>query len=423
MRKLPSHGQDFVTIRKENLLYVDKTEYVYKLIRSMGCYFLSRPRRFGKSLLLGAMTEALKGNRELFEGLWLGSSDYDFKKYPVVKLTMTGSSDTSERLEATIMEELRAAAVSNGQVLEGGTPDLALKRLVRDLNHSTGDRVAVLIDEYDEPIRSNISEIRQAKINRQALCLFYNSLKTLADDGQLRLLFVTGETKLVQDSILSGFNFLGDLTLNRNYNGVCGFTCEEFDAYFADYLPGVLDFNQTKGFMAASATVEDLRVQILDYYGGYSWDGKGRILNPLSLIKFIQHKKLLPYWLDSGISNFLSKVIFKYLERYVRYSNNTLNISDLNVDVARFDLTPLLFQTGYLTIDRYIDSTHFKLEPPNKETRLAFTKNVINIMTGQKEGPGADHGEPAYQMKSDETRPQEKPRPPKKSRRRPCEDY
>jgi hypothetical protein len=147
MLPLPSEGQNFIKIRKNNLLYVDKTEYIHKIIQTEGCFFLSRPRRFGKSLLLEAMGEILKGNRKLFKGLWIDSCGYDFQKYPVVQLTMTGDSDTAKLLKETIMDELQGAAQDNGMALESDNPIVALNKMVATLKTKTKKRVAVLIDE------------------------------------------------------------------------------------------------------------------------------------------------------------------------------------------------------------------------------------------------------------------------------------
>jgi hypothetical protein len=385
MRELPNEGQDFTLIRNDKILYVDKTELIHRIIRTKGCQFLSRPRRFGKSLLLGTMAEVLKGNSELFKGLWIDSAGYDFKKYPVLKLNMTGSCNTPERLEASIMEELRAAAQANAMAFDGETPDIALRRLVRNLKLSTGKRVAVLIDEYDAPIHSQIHHIHRAERNRHILHDFYSSLKTLADDGQLILLFVTGVTKFTQASIFSVFNNLDDLTMNPVYNAVCGFTHEEFDTYFAEYLPGVLEYRKSTGVAKPESTVEDLRKQILDYYDGYSWDGIRRILNPFSLIKCLSAKKLKPFWFLSATSSFLFELIRKKPLEYVQSDSYVLSEASLEaVDIASLELMPLLFQTGYLTVDRIIDDGEYLVTGPNIEVEKSFNVHLLRSLTGQK---------------------------------------
>jgi hypothetical protein len=369
-----------------DLLYIDKTEYIHKIIRNGGCMLLTRPRRFGKSLLLGAMGEVLKGNRELFKGLWIDSAGYDFKKYPVVKLTMSGGCGTKERLEATIMEELRAAAQDNAVALEGETPGIAIKKLVENIKLSTAERVAVLIDEYDAPIQSQIHDINQAKRNSLVLHDFHLALKTLADDGQLRVLFVTGVTRFAEDSNYQVMSYLDDLTMNPAYNEVCGFTVEEFDAYFTEYLPGMLEYIKSLGFIEPGATVENLRERILDYFDGYSWDGHRRVLNPFSLIKCIAAKKLKPFWSLSATPTLLFELIRKIPLEYVESESPVMCGTSLDaVGIASQNLTPLLFQTGYLTVERRIGDGKYLLTGPNLEVDQAFNTQLLKSLTGQKE--------------------------------------
>jgi hypothetical protein len=386
MRELPNEGQDFQTIRHNDLLYVDKTEFIHKIISTGGSMLLTRPRRFGKSLLLGTMEELLKGNRELFKGLWIDSAGYGFKKYPVVKLTMNSDYETPEELKASIMAELQTVAEANSVAVEGETLGIALRMMVRNIKRSAGEKVAVLIDEYDAPIQSQIHDIQLAEQNRRILHNFYSSLKTLADDDQLFLLFVTGVTKFAKASIFSSFNNLDDLTMNHVYNAVCGFTHEEFDTYFTEYLPGVLEYSKSTGDAEPGATVEDLRKQILDYYDGYSWDGINRILNPFSLIKCLDAKKLKPFWYFSASASFLFELIRKKPLDYVLSESPVLSEASLEaVDIASLKLTPLLFQTGYLTVEREISGGEYLLASPNLEVEKTFNTQLLPYLTGQEE--------------------------------------
>jgi hypothetical protein len=280
MKKLPSSGQTFSIIIQEKLLYVDKTEYIHRLIENGVCYFLSRPRRFGKSLLLGTMKELFLGNRELFTGLWIDSSDYDFKKYPVIHLSMTGSCNSIEELRGLIVEELKGAAGKNGLAIEGDIPSNILKSLVRSLKLKTGNKVVVLIDEYDKPILDKINNVPQAVNNREELKDFYSSLKALCDSDDIHFIFITGVTKFAKASVFSGLNNLKDLTLNPEYAGICGFSLFEFEKYFSDYLPGILEYNIYEKVLKPKSTISDLKEKILNYYDGYSWDGKNKVLNP-----------------------------------------------------------------------------------------------------------------------------------------------
>ncbi|MDR0621314.1 MAG: AAA family ATPase, partial [Deltaproteobacteria bacterium] len=293
MRALPSQGQPFDKIREKDLLYVDKTKYLYDIVRTEGCFFLSRPRRFGKSLLLGAAHELLQGNREYFKGLWIDSSDYDFKKYPVVHLDMLGNCDSTAALENNISEKLKVEAARIGlDKLTAVTLGGMLSEMVSTLNRTSGERVAVLIDEYDYPIQDVIGDLTQADKNRATLHDFYSSLKSLADRGKTHVILVTGVSKFAQTSLFSAFNNLDDLTMDPRYNAICGFTLEEFEDYFSDYLPEVLEYNTSNGFLPEMTTVADLKKTILDYYDGYSWNGIDRILNPFSLVKMLAKREL-----------------------------------------------------------------------------------------------------------------------------------
>ncbi|MDR0549182.1 MAG: AAA family ATPase, partial [Deltaproteobacteria bacterium] len=387
MRMLPDQGQTFTIIREDNLLYVDKTEYIYNIIRRKGCTFLSRPRRFGKSLLIGAMEAVLQGKRDLFDGLWIGSSGYDFKPYPVIRLTMSGPSQGETQLNDTITRELENSAARNGEEIpEDASPARALSKLVTNLYLKTNERVAILIDEYDAPIHSTLHDRSLADANRRVLHDFYSVLKVLSDSDQLRLLFVTGVTKFVQTSIFSVFNNLSDLTLNPEYYGVCGFTLEEFDSYFASYLPDMLEWAKSEGFVSGSLTESGLRQLILDYYDGYSWDGKRRVINSHSLVQCLANKSLKAFWFKTGTPSFLLELIQRNPFDYVQAESYALSESSLDaVDVAQLELEPLLFQTGYLTIEKKIGFDSYSLKCPNLEVDQALNASLLKAMTGRRE--------------------------------------
>ncbi|MDR1607725.1 MAG: AAA family ATPase, partial [Deltaproteobacteria bacterium] len=372
MLEFPSEGQSFPQIRSQNLLYVDKTKYFYPMLKKGGCYFLSRPRRFGKSLIIGALAELLKGNRELFKGLWIDSSDYDFKKYPVVTLSMVGEHKNEAALEASLINRLQGAARENGlrladlDLAENSPPGDILDGLVSKLCSDENTRVAILIDEYDAPIQKAIGDVAQAEINRGVLSGFYSSVKALADAGKTHLVFVTGVTKFAKASIFSGFNNLSDLTLDSEYNAICGFTLEEFQSYFLDYLPGILERYKSNGFMPPEADLDYLIEEIIGYYDGYSWDGETRVLNSYSLIQALAKKKLKAYWFSSGAPSFLMKFLKIEGSGFSFPENPQMDETSLDaVDIKNLQLTPLLFQTGYLTIDKKLSDSDYLLRRPN----------------------------------------------------------
>jgi hypothetical protein len=386
MKKLPYSGQTFQEIMDGALLYVDKTKHIYNLIKDGKCYFLSRPRRFGKSLLLSAMAELFRGKRELFRGLWIGSSDYDFKKRPVLHLNMALPSKTSDELRKSLMVRLGGAAIINGLETCGDTPSGILENLVYGLHKATGEKIAVLIDEYDAPILSHIDNVPLAKENRQELHDFYATMKALSDSNYIHFLFVTGVTKFAKASVFSVFNNLSDLTLDPDYNGICGFTMEEFDHYFPDYLQEALEHNKSEGFTDPSISFEEFRRMALDYYDGYSWDGKRRVLNPYSLINFLHFKEIKAFWFQSATPTFLAS--------FIKSSPLDLSMPDGRimtdgmleaVDVEDLSLLPLLFQSGYLTIEKLISQSEYLLREPNLEVAEAFNTRVLAILTSRKE--------------------------------------
>ncbi|MDR1111697.1 MAG: ATP-binding protein [Deltaproteobacteria bacterium] len=393
MQELPSAGQAFNKIRKLNMLYVDKTEYIGEMIKSEGCFFLSRPRRFGKSLLLGTMRELFGGRRDLFEGLWIGSSGYDFKPFPVVCLSLAASGRTTEGLRNTISVRLIEAASDNGLDLndeakkrglrfDAQAPGDLLLVLVNALTAKTGLQAVVLIDEYDAPVQSVISEPGQAERIRDVLHDFYSVLKLLADQDKIKFLFVTGITRFAKASFFSVFNNCEDLTLNPEYAGICGFSLAEFEASLAPYLPGILEYNKSEDLLPASTDLEEFRRMVLDFYDGYSWDGKTRILNPYSLIQFLKSKELLSFWYESGTPTFLFDLIRNNPHEFAWSDSYHLSRFSLsNVDIGNMSLVPLLFQTGYLTIEKKISSNDFMVREPNGEVTDSFNLGLLMAMT------------------------------------------
>lgn len=384
------------------MLYVDKTEYIYNLIKPTRCLFLSRPRRFGKSILLGTMVELFKDNRDLFKGLWIDSSDYKFEKFPVVHLNMSGNFETVELTRNAIVTELKTAAISNGLPdIGGSTPAEILKMLVTTLVQKTGKNVVVLIDEYDEPIRSEINNLDQAQRNRKELHAFYSALKSLSDKSFLHFLFVTGVTKFAQTSVFSVFNNLYDITMTAKYNGICGFTLEEFDSYFEDHLHQILEIFKNESIFPKYSTIDELKTMVLKYYDGYSWDGLDRVLNPFSLIQFFEQKKFAKFWFNSATPTFLYEYIIRHPEDFTTAKEYIFTEEMFSpVEVGQLDLVNLFFQTGYLTIDHAIEgetinvknldqidpersNKKFLLKIPNLEVENALNSQLLKYLTGK----------------------------------------
>jgi hypothetical protein len=393
MQLFPSAEQSFDTVRNLKMLYVDKTEYIWKLIKSDGCFFLSRPSRFGKSLLLDTMRALFEGHRELFHGLWLGSSGYDFKPYPVVSLSLVVTDLTMDGIRDYISVQLfdaaninnvdlEAAVEEKGLRIETQAPGNLLAILVNALMARTGQQAVVLIDEYDAPIQSVITETGKAEQFRDMLHDFYSVLEFLADKDKIKFLFVTGITRLAKSSFFSVFNNCVDLTLDPEYAGICGFTLAEFDACLAPLLPAMLEYNRSKELVPASTDLDGFRRMVLDLYGGYSWDGETRILNPYSLIQFFKSGQMENFWYESGTPAFLFDLIRQNPTGLARSDSYRLSLFGLsNVDIANLSLMPLLFQTGYLTIDKQINAHEFILREPNSEVAESFNLGLLLTMT------------------------------------------
>ena len=373
MKRLPVGIQSIREILNERYVYVDKTEYVYTLMNDAKHYFLSRPRRFGKSLLLDTISSVFSGDKELFKGLWIYDSDCEFIKHPVIRLDMSGISNGSpDILEKSLFLELKKRIGADGLDIPDAYPADMLKFLIEGLYEKYGQKVVVLIDEYDKPMLDHLTNLQTAEANRDILRGFYGILKSM--DKYLRFTFITGVTKFAKTSIFSGLNYLYDISLSMKYANICGITNANLNEYFDEHiskLTSLSDFNH----------IANLHDEILKWYDGYSWDGKTRVLNPFSLLCFFAHKKFFGFWFESGSPKFLIDLIKKNPETYIKI--NKSKISEFMLDAADFyRLAPesLMFQSGYLTISK-IDITRgapvYHLIMPNHEVRETLNLHII----------------------------------------------
>ncbi|MDR1111467.1 MAG: AAA family ATPase, partial [Deltaproteobacteria bacterium] len=280
MKELPIGMQTFRDLIEGGYVYADKTRHVYDLARSGKAYFLSRPRRFGKSLLLSTFEALFSGSPDpdvqpqgLFADLWIGHSGYDFtRKFPVVSLGMDLDGSTPDGLKTEIQDMLHDKALEFGLEIKPASPGRMLARLIKGLKSKFGSKVVLLIDEYDSPVSDNIDNLSTAKKNRDILKSFYSQLKSCGSD--LHFVFVTGVTRYVFMGLSAGLNHLTDLTLDSKYSSICGFTIQELKNCFADRLPSLLKTMKNAGNMPKGATLEDMWMEIGLWYDGYSWDGK-----------------------------------------------------------------------------------------------------------------------------------------------------
>ena len=358
-QKYPIGIQSFDKLREENFLYVDKTPYLHDLVNSAGYYFLSRPRRFGKSLFVNTIEALFQGKKELFKGLFIEDKWNWEQTNPVIKISFSNIDHKELGLSVAIKKELRKLANNFGFELESDSNGLMFRELIETI-YKTQGKVVVLIDEYDKPIIDYLGiNTEKALENQDVLKGFYSILKD-ADD-YLRMVFITGVSKFSRVSIFSDLNNLMDLTINDSYAGICGITQAELENNFPEELK--LYDNEKIKF----------------WYNGYSWDLKTKVYNPFSLLNFFRDKgKFRNYWFVTGTPTFL--INLSKDKKLVNFEN--IAISPTSLEAYRIDniqLIPLMFQTGYLTIKDIDPETDiYTLDYPNQEVRSAFLENLAN---------------------------------------------
>ena len=364
MKKLPIGLQDFGELRKRDFLYVDKTELLYQLATGSKYYFLSRPRRFGKSLLVSTLAELFQGNQALFEGLWIHDR-WDWNQtYPVITLHLNQGTYKVTGLEAFLTEELRLQAEAYGLELQGTAYPSQLRHLVATLSKQHG-QVVVLIDEYDKPILDYLHDIEQAKAHREVLKNFYSVLKPL--DPHLRFVLLTGVSKFSRVSIFSELNNLKDLTMHHQYATLLGYTQEELEHYFAERIDQLApDFGGR----------EALLDQIKQWYNGYSWDAKHFVYNPFSILNFFDRATFENFWFETGTPTFLIKL----LNRERQYDLEDVQARPLvfsSFELERIQPLALLFQTGYVTIKAVDKNRIYTLSYPNYEVKDSLLQYLL----------------------------------------------
>ena len=365
-RKLPIGIQSFRKIREDGCYYVDKTAYAWRMVNEGSHYFLSRPRRFGKSLFLDTLKNLFEGNEALFEGLDIHDKWDWSKRHPVVRLSFSGGNFKEPGdLQTNLLEQLADAEELAGTPSGHTTAPGRFRRLVRALHQRTGQPVAVLVDEYDKPILDALDEPDMARANRDALRGFYGTIKDC--DEHVRFAFLTGVSKFSQAGLFSGLNNLIDITLDANYSAICGYTDPDLDRVFAPELPG-LD-----------------RDEIRRWYNGYNWLGAQNVYNPFDLLLLFHSREFRPHWFGTGTPTFLIDLL---LERgsCIPSLDEAYSHDDLmsRFDVDSIQTEALLFQSGYLTIrgleeERY-GETWYRLDYPNYEVRKSLNECLLKAL-------------------------------------------
>ena len=378
MKRLPLGIQSLRKIIEGGYVYVDKTKYICDLLDNASCYFLSRPRRFGKSLLLDTINEVFNGDKELFKGLWIYDSGYSFDKHPVLRLDMSNiANKTPETLEHELSNELMDRANAEGFCINESAPPTVFKRLIDRLFNKYKQSVVILIDEYDKPILDHLDDLEIAEANRKVLRSFYGILKSM--DPFLRLTFVTGVSKFTKTSLFSEMNNLLDISMSKKYASICGVATEDLSKYFGEYIEKLSTLDDFKH----SGNLSD---EILAWYDGYSWDGRNRVINPFSLLSFFIQEKFYSYWYASGSPKFLMDMIKENPELYLDLKDLRMSEWALDsFDISNIAVQPLLFQTGYLTVREVFPDAppYYLLDIPNHEVRYAFNLNMIAEFTGR----------------------------------------
>jgi hypothetical protein len=355
MKEILLNDQHFTTIIDNNYFYVDKTRDIHRLVtRPEKNFFLSRPRRFGKSLLLYTLEELFSGNRQRFNGLWIDRSDYSFPRLPVVFLSLSLESDSPEDLKDGLMTDLSEIAEDyNIQLkVKGKTPAMYFGNLIKALSKDSNSEVAVLIDEYDAPVTSQMADQGVAEANAKILRQFFATLKKPKVLPSIGFTLVTGITRYALTSMDSGPNHLYDISLNPDFAGLCGFTLEEFDSLFADRLKPTLANLKNSGEMDPSDNLEDLRAKIFHWYDGYNWGGETRVLNPYSILHFFKNNSFDDYWIQSGRPGHLTALIKKRPLDFLRPDLDSIISRELRKsELNKLAAAPVLFHSGYLTVD------------------------------------------------------------------------
>ena len=360
--KLPIGLQTFRTLREADYYYVDKTPYVQRLMAEGTHYFLSRPRRFGKSLFLDTLKELFEGSEALFVGLDI-HPHWDWSvRHPVVRLDFSGGDyQDPDGLRRNVMAQLDGVERWAQVTAEGSGPE-RFGFLLEALHRKTSRRVVVLIDEYDKPILDALGSPELARANRDYLRSLYANIKFA--DAHVRFTFLTGVSKFSKVNLFSGLNNLKDITLDRRYSAVCGYTEADLDTVFAPELPG-LD-----------------RERIRDWYNGYCWRGAEKVYNPYDVLLLFDSREFAAHWFETATPTFLVETLFQRGVTTVSLGETVSTAELLSAfDVDHIGTEALLFQTGYLTIvseENMGGEALYRLGYPNREVRQSLNRSLLH---------------------------------------------
>lgn len=380
MKNILSDSSDFSKIIKGGYVYVDKTAILHDLISNGkgSRYFISRPRRFGKSLMISTLEAIFQGRRELFEGLAIAQKGYDWKKYPVIHLDMSAVlADNIEEMKKNIVNMIRLKAYEAGveMGLDNDTPSSSFNTFINEMARKHGSQLVVLVDEYDAPVNRLIEQDADSTLVSSVLHDFYGQLKV--NDSHIRFLMMTGVSKFAKISVFSGLNNLNDLTLEPECADLLGYTIEEVRDCFSEHIQDMAKVVGEK----PEATLQEL----IAWYDGYRFSPYSlvKVTNPVSLGSALTRKRFEPFWDETGRST----LIYKHLKNRqivpAQLNHVEGDKSDLNFcDISDTQSPALLFQTGYLTIEDKLSEDRFRFCIPNKEVEIALNSGMLSYIYG-----------------------------------------
>lgn len=371
-RKLPIGIQDFKKLRENGCIYVDKTKFIYNLSQVQSPYFLSRPRRFGKSLLLSTMEYFFLGKKELFEGLEIEKFEQDWTEYPVLKISFGADNYPNlQNLKSALNLILSKYEKLYNIQVDDDRSSPRLNKLITAAYEQTGKPVVILIDEYDKPILDALYTEDEEK-NRQELRSFYSPLKDL--DKYIRFLFITGITKVSHVNIFSGLNQLNDISMAGDFASLCGISESELETYFMPEIEGL-----SKKF---SLSLQETKEKLAQMYDGYHFSyGSEGIYNPFCLLKCFYEKNFGSYWFESGTPSFLVKTLENEpVELSTLVNGREANENQIkNYDPDSKNMLPIIYQSGYLTIKDFdMEENLYTLDFPNREVEAGFLEVLLN---------------------------------------------
>ena len=392
LKLYPVGIQTFERIRKENKLYIDKTEYVYRMTHSGGCYFfLSRPRRFGKSLLVSTFESYFSGKKELFEGLAIEKLEQEWMEYPVLHFDMSGGKHMEkEQLEDYLSNRLEAEERKWGTTHSKRGVNDRLTELITTAYEISGKQVVVLIDEYDAPMLDVAHERKTLDELRNVMRNFYSPLKMC--EPMLRFVFLTGITKFSQVSIFSELNNIKNISLDDEYAGVCGITKEELLTQMSEDIDVLAE--------AQEMTREETIAKLKENYDGYHFSpASPDVFNPYSLLNCFDDKNFGAYWFSSGTPTYLINMLRKFKVLPAKIGRSLARSSAFDAPTENLKtITPLLYQSGYITIKGYDKMSQlFTLDLPNKEIKVGLFESLLPYYL---EGMYAEEGDVAIAQMS-----------------------